>query len=50
MEIRSITGYMSQDIDLDNELSIIDNLVISARLHGLSYQESKELLILSSCS
>ena len=40
-EIRSITGYMSQNVDLDNELSVIDNLIISARLHGLDYKTAK---------
>ena len=40
-EIRSITGYMSQNIDLDNELSVIDNLIISARLHGLDHKTAK---------
>ncbi len=35
-EIRSITGYMPQTIDLDDELTVLENLVIFGRLHGLS--------------
>jgi len=41
-EIRSITGYMSQNIDLDEELSVFENLVIHGRLHGLNYNDSKK--------
>ena len=40
-EIRSITGYMSQNIDLDDELSIFENLIINGRLHGLNYKTAK---------
>jgi len=35
-EIRSITGYMPQSIDLDDELTILENLEIFGRLHSLS--------------
>ena len=41
-EIRSITGYMSQNIDLDDELSILENLIINGRLHGLDHKTAKE--------
>ena len=41
IETRSVTGYMPQNIDLDNELSVIENLIISARLHGLGSKLAK---------
>ena len=41
-EIRSITGYMPQGIDLDQELSVFENLIIHGRLHGLSSKEAKD--------
>ena len=41
IETRSVTGYMPQNIDLDNELSVIENLIISARLHGLDSKLAK---------
>ena len=44
-EIRSVTGYMSQDIDLDEEISIFENLIINARLHGLDYAKAKDNLL-----
>ena len=34
-ETRSVTGYMPQIIDLDDELNIFENLYIHAQLHGL---------------
>ena len=40
-EVRSVTGYMSQDIDLDEDLSIIENLIIAGRLHGLDAKTAK---------
>ena len=40
-EIRSITGYMSQNIDLDEDLTVIENLIISGRLHGLDTKVAK---------
>ena len=40
-ETRSVTGYMSQDIDLDEDLSVIENLIISGRLHGLDSKTAK---------
>ena len=41
IEIRSATGYMPQTIDLDEDLSVIENLIISGRLHGLDSQTAK---------
>ena len=40
-ETRAITGYMPQTINLDDELTVLENLVIYAQLHGLSAAESK---------
>ena len=40
-EIQSITGYMPQGVDLDEDLSVFENLIISARLHGLDYKAAK---------
>ena len=40
-EIRSVTGYMSQNIDLDEDLSILENLIITGRLHGLNTKVAK---------
>jgi len=39
-EIRSITGYMPQTIDLDDELTVLENLEIFGRLHGLSARDA----------
>ena len=39
-EIRSITGYMPQTIDLDDELTVLENLEIFGRLHGLSVRDA----------
>jgi ABC-type multidrug transport system ATPase subunit len=39
-EIRSITGYMPQTIDLDDELTVLENLEIFGRLHNLSASDS----------
>jgi len=41
IETRSVTGYMSQTIDLDEDLSVIENLIISGRLHGLNSKLAK---------
>lgn len=35
-DIRSITGYMPQTIDLDDELTVLENLEIFGRLHKMS--------------
>ena len=40
-EVRSLTGYMPQNIDLDEDLNVIENLIISGRLHGLSPKIAK---------
>ena len=39
-DVRSITGYMPQLIDLDDDLTIIEQLEIFGRLHGLSKSDS----------
>lgn len=41
-EIRSITGYMPQTIDLDDELTVIENLQIFGQLHGLSARKANK--------
>ena len=41
-EIRSITGYMPQSVDLDNELTVLENLEIFGRLHGLSATDANK--------
>jgi len=40
VETRSICGYMPQTINLDNELTVIENLSIFGQLHGLSNQQA----------
>ena len=39
-ETRSICGYMPQTIDLDDELTIMENLSIYGQLHGLSSDQA----------
>ena len=39
-EIRSLTGYMPQTIDLDDELTVLENLEIFGQLHGLSARDA----------
>ena len=39
-KIRSITGYMPQTIDLDDELTVLENLEIFGQLHGLSPRDA----------
>lgn len=41
-ETRSITGYMSQISDLDNELTVQENLVLYGQLHGMSAADAKQ--------
>ena len=41
-EIRSLTGYMPQSLDLDNELTVLENLEIFGRLHGLSATDANK--------
>ncbi len=43
-EIRSITGYMPQKIDLDEELTIYENLEIFGRLHGVSKNKINKVI------
>ena len=39
-EIRSIVGYMPQIIDLDDELTVLENLEIFGRLYGLPVRDA----------
>ena len=41
-DVKTITGYMPQQIDLDNDLTILENLEIFGRLQGLSKSDSIE--------
>ncbi len=41
IETRSITGYMPQSNNLDDELSVYENLLIYAQLHGLTVKEAQ---------
>ncbi len=43
-EIRSITGYMPQKIDLDEELTVFENLEIFGRLHGVAKNKIKKVI------
>ena len=45
-ETRSITGYLPQISNLDEELNIFENLTVYAQLHGLSSQMAKQKAIL----
>ena len=40
VECRSFTGYMGQEIDLDNSITVKENLVVFARLHGMILKEA----------
>ena len=42
IETRSICGYMPQVINLDDQITIIENLLIYAQLYGLKYSEAKK--------
>ena len=42
METRSMCGYMPQIINLDEDLTIFDNISIHGQLHGLSSKEAQE--------
>ncbi len=42
LECRSFTGYMGQLIDLDDTISIKENLIIYARLHGMRHKDAKD--------
>ena len=42
LETRSICGYMPQTINLDEDLTIYDNISIHGQLHGLTHIEAKK--------
>ena len=42
LETRSICGYMPQNINLDDDLTIFENILIHGQLHGLTYAEAKK--------
>ena len=42
LETRSICGYMPQNINLDDDLTIFDNISIHGQLHGLNHSEAKK--------
>ena len=41
-ETRSICGYMPQIINLDDELTVMENISIHGQLHGLSSAEARK--------
>ncbi len=41
-ETRSITGYMPQISNLDDDLTVIEQLIIYGQLHGLTEQQAKD--------
>ena len=41
-ETRSICGYMPQNINLDDELTVMENLSIYGQLHGLTIDEARK--------
>ena len=42
LETRSMCGYMPQNINLDDDLTIFDNISIHGQLHGLTSAEAKK--------
>ena len=42
LETRSICGYMPQTINLDEDLTIFENIMIHGQLHGLTSVEAKK--------
>ena len=42
LETRSICGYMPQTVNLDEDLTIFDNISIHGQLHGLTHVEAKK--------
>ena len=42
LETRSICGYMPQTVNLDEDLTIFDNISIHGQLHGLTHAEAKK--------
>lgn len=45
-ETRSITGYLPQVSNLDEELNVFENLFVYAQLHGLSAKTAKKKAVL----
>ena len=42
LETRSICGYMPQTVNLDEDLTVSDNISIHGQLHGLTHVEAKK--------
>ena len=42
LETRSICGYMPQTVNLDEDLTIFDNISIHGQLHGLTHAEANK--------
>ena len=42
LETRSMCGYMPQNINLDDDLTIFDNISIHGQLHGLTSAEARK--------
>ena len=42
LDTRSICGYMPQTVNLDDDLTILDNISIHGQLHGLTHVEAKK--------
>ena len=42
LETRSLCGYMPQTVNLDEDLTIFDNISIHGQLHGLTHVEAKK--------
>ena len=42
LETRSMCGYMPQNINLDDDLTIFDNISIHGQLHGLTSSEARK--------
>ena len=42
LETRSLCGYMPQTVNLDDDLTVFDNISIHGQLHGLSSIEAKK--------
>ena len=39
-EVRALTGYMPQDIDLDPNINVMQNISLYGQLHGLNKEQS----------
>ena len=44
-ETRMVTGYMSQHIDLDIDITVYENLLIFSELYGISQNQAKDKII-----